>query len=82
MDSPAAINSVVAEEIPYSSPASEEPAVKKPATLDDAKEAGRTVIVRNGVAALRTILDGFKAAKVVDLKPEQLEAFVSQCNAA
>jgi hypothetical protein len=57
------------------------PEEKKPVTMDEAKEAGRSVMARGGVDALRNILNTFKVKKVADLKTDQLESFVAQCEA-
>lgn len=49
--------------------------------MDDAKDAGRLVIAKGNVDALRAILSKFAVAKVADLKPPQFEDFVTECEA-
>lgn len=60
-------------------PAAETLPEKKPATVDDAKQAGRDLITKKGTLALREVLNEFTVDKVADLKPEQLEGFIERC---
>ena len=62
-------------------PQAEDVKAAEPVTLEDAKEAGRSVIGRKGTQALRTILDGFNVQKVIELKDDQLLEFVEKCRA-
>lgn len=51
-----------------------------PATLDDAKDAGRVVIHKGGVDALRGLLTEFQVGKIGELKKEAWSRFIVRCH--
>lgn len=68
------------EDVPAAQSA-EEPAVEtaKELTLDDAKDAGRKLLMAKGADALRKLLDTYGLRKVGDLQKESFEKFIREC---
>lgn len=58
----------------------ETPAEPPPVTLEDAKDAGRVVIHKGGVDALRGLLTEFQIGKIGELKKEAWSRFIGRCH--
>lgn len=58
----------------------ERPEVAKSVTLENAKDAGRVVLHKGGVDALRDLLTEFQVGKIGDLKEEAWARFIDRCH--